>query len=128
MKKIKINNKFLKVSLADTTSKHKAGLMFKKSLSKDEGMLFSYPEEKKLSFWMKNTSIPLSIAFIDSKGVINQIEDLEPYNEIPIKSNLPAKWALEVNKGWFKLNKVKEGDKILNLNSRNIKIKIGDCK
>ena len=110
MKQISINNIPLKVKLALTPKQQAKGLMNVSNMPKDQGMLFCYPEEKILSFWMKSTPLPLSIAFIDRNKKIIQIVDLEPNDEASVKSNRPAKWALEVNQKWFELNGVKVGD------------------
>jgi len=86
-------------------------------------MLFSYPHDRILTFWMKNTTIPLSIAFIDKNKKIVQIEDLVPLSEESIKSNVKVKWALEVNKGWFSKNSIKVGDKV-NFSHNKINIRV----
>lgn len=127
---IKITNKnndvlaHLKVRIADTKEKMVKGLMNDTSLGKNEGMLFSYPDEQILSFWMKSTPLPLSIAFINKNKEIIQIEDLEPYDEQSVKSKNKAKWALEAHRGWFKKNNVKFGDKISIIEQRTLKIKV----
>ena len=114
----------LKVKIAKNAREQARGLMFIKNLTSDQGMLFSYPQPQVLSFWMKNTTIPLSIAFIDENYKIFQIEDLTPGNEQSVKSNSPGMWALEVNQGWFKQNNVKIGDKISLKRDKIIKIKV----
>ena len=123
MQTIKVGNSKLNVNIVRKPSQMAKGLMGISKMPKDEGMLFSYPEEKILSFWMKSTPLPLSIAFIDKNKKIIQIEDLKPFDETSVKSIKPAMWALEVNKGWFCGNKIKIGDKIV-LPSRVIKINI----
>ena len=112
-KTITIRDKTLTVEIADTSEKRMTGLMYRKSLGENEGMLFIFPEEEIHSFWMKNTLIPLSIAFIKEDGTILQIEDMEPETETTHPSKFPVKYALEVNKGWFKENNITSGDKIL---------------
>ena len=111
-KSIKINNTTLNVKVAYTGPQQARGLMNITSLPDNEGMLFCYPEEKHLSFWMKKTPLPLSIAFIDADKRITQIEKLTPHDEAGIKTKAPAKWALEVNQDWFDNNNVKVGDTI----------------
>ena len=86
-------------------------------------MLFCYPEEKHLSFWMKKTPLPLSIAFIDANKRIIQIEKLKPHDEAGVKTKAPAKWALEVNQSWFDNNNIKVGD-VVDIPSRDIKIRV----
>ena len=122
-KTITINNAELNVKLAYTGQQQARGLMNITSLPDNEGMLFCYPEEKLLSFWMKKTPLPLSIAFIDENKKIIQIEKLEPYNEAGVKTKAPAKWALEVNQDWFDNNNVKVGD-IINIPEDKIKIRV----
>jgi uncharacterized membrane protein (UPF0127 family) len=88
------------------------GLMFRESLPPDHGMLFLFPEETIQSFWMRNTTIPLSIAYADARGRIVRIADLEPLDERPVTSIGPARYALEMNRGWFSAHAVVAGDQI----------------
>ncbi len=113
----------LKVRVATTPRERARGLMYDESMAPDEGMLFEHPSERGLSFWMKNTKIPLSIAFIDSKGIVQEIRDMEPFGLDSVRSAKPAMWALEVNRGWFDKHGVKVGDKI-NCAGKTIVIKI----
>ena len=121
---IKIGDAELDVKLATTPKQQAKGLMNVSKLPKNEGMLFCYPEEKILSFWMKSTPIPLSIAFFDRNKKIIQIEDLAPNDETSIKTERPAMWALEVNQGWFKENNISLGEKMKLNDEKSIKIKI----
>jgi uncharacterized membrane protein (UPF0127 family) len=107
-----IKGKTIKVEVARTEREQEKGLMFRERLGKDEGMLFVYGEEETLSFWMKNTRIPLSIAFIDKKGKIVDIQDMEPFSLQTHASSSPAKYALETNQGWFKRNGIHVGDSV----------------
>ena len=109
-REIKIGNAKLNVATARSKKQQEKGLMHIKGLSCNHGMLFEYPKEQFLSFWMKNTSIPLSIAFIDKNKKILEIIDMEPLSEKSIKSSEPVKWALETNRGWFQRNQVSVGD------------------
>ena len=104
--------KKLLIELADTHLKRELGLMNRKSLSKNEGMLFKFPYSTRLSFWMKDTYIPLDIAFLDERGKILQIESMSPLSTRAIVSSDYCKYALEVNKGWFKENEIKVGNLI----------------
>lgn len=113
---IKIKECKLIVEVADTDLTRSTGLMFRKELGKDKGMLFVFGTERNVSFWMKNTSIPLSIAFIDKNGIITEILDLKPNDLTSKKSKKKVKYALEVNQGYFKKNNIKAGDKINGLN------------
>lgn len=99
--------KTLKVEIADTEETRSKGLMFRKSLDKNAGMLFVYHKEEFLSFWMKNTYIPLSIAFFDKNKKLVSIHDMEPLDSSrTYTSKGPAMYAIEVNKGWFVNNKI----------------------
>jgi len=102
--------KKIKAEVARTEEEKSQGLMFRDKLGPDEGMLFIYEREDFLSFWMKNTPLPLSIAFLDPRGKIVDIQDMEPFNLRTHTSARPAMYALEMNKGWFKKNGVKVGD------------------
>ena len=91
----------LNVEFARTPAQQQQGLMHRKELKDGSGMLFIFDRDEVLSFWMKNTVIPLSIAYIDSTGKILEIHNLEPRNLNPVRSSLPARYALEVPRGWF---------------------------
>lgn len=117
MSTIKIKHKTLKVRLAITPAQQRQGLMNVQGMSptklpKDEGMLFIYRREEILSFWMKNTTLPLSIAFIDKNYKITEIRDMQPLGMDSVRSAKPAQYALEVNRGWFTENNIKVGDKV----------------
>jgi uncharacterized protein len=92
----------LVVEVADDVMERSQGLMYRESLPHDRGMLFVFPDEAVRAFWMKNTRIPLSIAFADAEGVIIAIMDMFPDDgRARYRSGAPAKYALEVNRGWF---------------------------
>jgi len=101
--------KKLFVHLADTPPTREKGLMGRKSLHQNEGMFFKFPSIHRLSFWMKNTYVPLDIAFIDDKGRITQIEEMVPLSTRAICSRQGCRYALEVNKGWFNRNNISVG-------------------
>ena len=128
MPTIKIGDKFLKVKLAITPEQQKQGLMNIQGmpptqLAQNEGMLFVYQREEMISFWMRNTTLPLSIAFINKKGCITEIKDMEPGSDASVRPERPAQYALEVNRGWFSKNDVRVGDKLkLKLQKINISI------
>ena len=86
--------------------------MFRERLSKDSGMLFIFNEISEKSFHMKNTSIPLDIAFINKDGIIESIKELEPNNLNPVYSDSDVLYALEVNRGWFTEKNIKVGDRV----------------
>jgi len=105
-----IKGKTIKVEVVRTEKEKEKGLMFRERMGKDEGMLFVYQREEMLSFWMKNTRLPLSIAFIDKDGKIVDIHDMEPFSPETHVSAYPAKYALEMNRGWFAREGIKVGD------------------
>lgn len=104
--------KNLYIELADTPIKRECGLMNRKHLPNNHGMLFKFHNPSFASFWMKDTYIPLDIAFLDDKGKILQIESMTPLSTRAIYSNYSCKYALEVNHGWFDKNGIKVGSRI----------------
>lgn len=117
---VTIGGKKLMVEIADTPAIQRRGLMFRDSLAKNNGMLFIYEYPKILTFWMKNTGIPLSIGFFDQDGVLLEIDDMKPYTLYPqTVSSKPAKYALEVNIGWFKQNDIAPGARLVINQSSN---------
>ena len=97
------------IEAADEPHERSLGLMHREHLGQNDGMLFVYTEERILSFWMKNTKIPLSIAYIDKEGQIIHIAKMTPMNETSISSIYTAQYALEMNQGWFEKNQVSVG-------------------
>ncbi len=114
---LKIGGKKLDVEIADNQERAAQGLMFRKNLPEGTGMLFVFQEEQIRSFWMKNTLIPLSIGYFDSKKVLIDIQDMEPMvsdmqKDFPTYvSKQPAQFALEVPKGWYLKHKIGLGQK-----------------
>jgi uncharacterized protein len=102
----------VRVEIADNLFEQERGLMYRTAMEEDRGMLFVYKDERLLTYWMKNTYIPLSIAYIDSKGRITDIIDMKPLDDRPphYVSSEPVKYALEVNQGFFEERGVKVGD------------------
>ena len=88
------------------------GYMERKVIPDGTGMIFVFEKDQILSFWMKNTPHPLSIAYIDSKGKIRNIYDMTPFSLSSIVSTVSVRYALEVPQGWYEKNNVKEGDYI----------------
>ncbi len=108
---IKVADIDLSVELADTQEKRALGLMNRTVLSENSGMLFVFEESRKLRFWMKNTLIPLDIAYADEEGRINSILSMEPLDiTTDYSSSEESKYALEMNQGWFDKNDVNIGD------------------
>ena len=110
---LKIKEKKIKTEVVRTESEKARGLMFRQNLGKEEGMLFVYEKEEHLSFWMKNTPLPLSIAFLDKTGLIVDIQNMIPFSLQTHISAFPAQYALEVNQGWFKENGISVGDAVI---------------
>ncbi len=98
-----------RVEVADSEDKKRTGLMFREYMPENEGMIFPYDEEIVLNFWMKNTRIPLSIAFVDKHYRIVKITEMFPYDLRITSSGKKAMYAIEMNRDWFKKNKIKSG-------------------
>lgn len=103
----------LKAEIADNETERSRGLMFRKSLAEGRGMLFVFDTDQRVSFWMKNTSLPLSIAYISADGTLTQILDLVPFSETPRPSERSVRYALEVPQGWFARAGVRVGDRMV---------------
>ena len=114
---IKVKDISVTVELAADNETRSRGLMHRDSMGRDEGMLFIYPNSKPRSFWMKDTKIPLSIAFIDPSGQIVKIARMQPLDTATTKSIYPAKYALEMNQGWFDDHGVRKGDMVTQIPS-----------
>jgi len=102
----------LSIEVADTPVERSIGLMNRESLPADAGMLFDFQADVQVGFWMKNTLIPLSIAFIDKDGIIVHIEDMEPQTENLHFSPSLYHYAIEVNQGWYAENDIDVGDRV----------------
>ena len=105
-------NAKLNLIISNTDAARRKGLMNQAFLEKNTGMLFIWPSSKKQCMWMKNTSLPLSIAYLSSDGRILEIYDMVPFSEDSICSMKNVRMAVEVNQGWFARNKISIGDKI----------------
>jgi uncharacterized membrane protein (UPF0127 family) len=117
---VTFNHGTLQVEIASTPQERAQGLMFRKELAQDQGMLFCFEKSGIHNFWMKNTSLPLSIAFLDETGKILKVEDMAPLDMTHLHPSPPGtRYAIEVNQGWFKRKGVKVGDAVdLRLNSK----------
>ncbi|HZQ61563.1 MAG TPA: DUF192 domain-containing protein [Casimicrobiaceae bacterium] len=100
------------VEVADTMDTRTRGLMHRFSLRQDHGMVFVFARPEPLGFWMRNTFIPLSIAFMDSTGQILNVDEMAPQSDATHWSRGPAMYALEMRKGWFKDHGIKAGDRV----------------
>jgi hypothetical protein len=105
-----INNKEIRVEVAKTPEERAKGLMGRKQLGQDEGMLFIFEKEDYHGFWMKNTLIPLTIAFMDREGRIVKITDMKPLTLDSHDPPKPILYALEMKKDWFSTTGIKVGD------------------
>ena len=103
----------LEAELARTSLEREKGLMFRRSLKDGEGMLFVFEADQRLAFWMKNTTIPLSLAYLSSDGTIRQIVELEPLSLDAKGSERSVRYALEAPRGWFERVGVEVGDRVL---------------
>ena len=114
--KVTIQTEKLELFVADTDSSRARGLMGVDYLGENEGMIFFWPSASKKCMWMKNTSLPLSVAFIDQDRTIVQIDDLQPFSTDSVCSRSERIIAaIEMNKDWFEENDLKEGSQV-NLN------------
>ena len=108
--RVSINGIPLVVQVADDDASRVGGLMNTPELEENSGMLFRWPMPAPRSFWMKDTSIPLDIAYISDAGKIISIQEMKPFSLKSVVSPQPASCALEVNRGWFQKNGIQEGD------------------
>ena len=116
---LRIGSKKATAEIADEDHERTVGLMFRKSLASDSGMLFVMDRTAPVGFWMKNTEVPLTIAYIDPAGIIKELHDLEPHNETPVPSRFPnIAYALEMPQGWFSKNNIWPGERIEGLPKR----------
>ncbi len=107
--------------VADTPEERAAGLMWRESLEPGQGMVFVYPDSRPRSFWMKNTLLPLSIAYISEDGVVVSVHDMVPRSERSVPSQGAARYALEVPQGWLAEHGVTKGDRIEGLPGPSVK-------
>ena len=102
----------IRAAVAQTSDELTTGLMYRRQMAQHEGMLFVYGEPEKRCFWMKNTVLPLSIAFLADDGTVVNIEDMQPQTLDSHCSAKPVRYALEMNQGWFAKRGIKAGSKI----------------
>jgi uncharacterized membrane protein (UPF0127 family) len=112
---VKVGGHALNAEVATTDAEREKGLMFREKMGANDGMVFVFDEPGYHSMWMRNTLIPLSVAFVDKAGTILNILDMEPRTESLNTAAGPASYAIETNKGWFAHRKVKAGDKVTGL-------------
>jgi len=108
----------VEAEVADESDERTIGLMGREELAEGKGMLFVFREPQAMGFWMRDTLVPLSIAYINAAGVIREIHDMQPLDETPARSAFrDLLYALEVPQGWFHKNKILPGDRITGLPS-----------
>jgi uncharacterized protein len=105
----------VRAEVASTFETRATGLMFRRALAANEGMLFVFPDVEVQCMWMKNTLVPLSVAFIDAGGTIVSISEMQPQTETSHCAAAPVKYALEMNRGWFSSKGLKAGAMIRGL-------------
>ena len=105
----------IRAEVADSMGTRMEGLMHRKSMPEGAGMVFVFDELAPHCMWMKNTLIPLSVAFIDQAGAIINIADMQPHSEQSHCAARPARYALEMNKGWFAQRGIKPGARLRGL-------------
>jgi len=112
---LSINEHRITAEVAKTADEVTTGLMYRFSLKPDHGMVFVFDQAQPRAFWMKNTFIPLSIAFVAPDGRILNIEDMAPKDETSHWSSGPAMYAIEMRRGWFVERGIKAGDRVTGL-------------
>jgi uncharacterized protein len=112
MVSLDISGYSLTAEVAHTPVSRAKGLMHRDSLDENSGMLFVFPKADRHSMWMLNTHIPLSVAFVDNNGIILNIADMTPHTKTVHGSVGLAKYALEMNQGWFSARGIQAGEKI----------------
>jgi len=96
--------------VAQSVQQIMTGMMFRTNILEGEGMLFVFPAPRRASFWMKNVSVPMTCAYIDSEGTIREIHDMEPHEEDPIQaSSATIQYVLEMKRGWYDRHRVSTG-------------------
>ena len=112
---LEISGYLISVEVAHTPLSRSRGLMYRKELGVNAGMLFTFPEPGYHSMWMKDTYIPFSVDFINERGTILNIADMQAQTRTAHTSSGMAKYALEMNMGWFSARKIRAGMKVLGL-------------
>ena len=100
----------IEAEVAHTAQARQVGLMTRKSMAPQHGMVFVFEQDATHCMWMKNTFLPLSVAFVDAQGRVINIEDMQPQTEDNHCAAAPARFALEMNLGWFRERGIKPGD------------------
>jgi uncharacterized membrane protein (UPF0127 family) len=112
---LRVGSHSVQAEVAATDASRSHGLMGRQSLPPDHGMLFVFEDLTTTCFWMKNTPLPLSIAFIGDDGRIINVADMRPFDETSHCPKAPFRYALEMEQGWFKRNQVTSGTRVEHL-------------
>jgi uncharacterized membrane protein (UPF0127 family) len=117
-RRLTLAGKSVTVEVADTFDRRERGLMFRKSLADNTGMLFIFPNEQRVAFWMKNTLIPLSIGYFDKARILKEVHEMEPAvmgekSPKTYPSSVEVLYALEMPKEWFKRHRIKPGSRFI---------------
>lgn len=116
---LSIDMRVIHAEVADTVAARMQGLMYRTSLAPNSGMLFVYEQPAMECMWMKNTLVPLSVAFMDDKGTIINIARMQPQTEVSHCTERSASYALEMEQGWFARNGIRPGAVLLGLDRIN---------
>jgi len=107
---VAVGGRTVRLQLAVHLGEMQRGLMGRRDLGRDDGMIFIYEKPQRMSFWMRNTPTPLDIGFFDSAGVLREVYPLHPFDETAVSSRGDQlRFALEMNQGWFRQNDVRPG-------------------
>lgn len=113
--RLQIGMHLVQAEVANTPESRTQGLMRRTELARNQGMLFIFEDPQRQAMWMRNTLLPLAVAFIDRQGVILNIEEMQPRTDTVHPSAGPASYALEMNSGWFSGHGIKPGDEVKGL-------------
>jgi uncharacterized membrane protein (UPF0127 family) len=113
-----VRGKPLHAELADTPERRARGLMYRTDLTADQGMLFVFDQADRHCMWMRNTPLPLSVAFLDASGRITNVADMTPFSDTAHCATQPALFAIETRQGWFSRHGVVRGDRVGGLPAR----------
>jgi uncharacterized membrane protein (UPF0127 family) len=111
-----VGGKKLAAEIADEDAEREAGMMFRRTMAAGEAMVFVFDTPQKVAFWMKNTLVPLSVAYVNASGMILEIHDLKPKDETAVPSRFDTVlYAIEVPQGWFLANGILPGAQVKGL-------------
>lgn len=110
---IKVGDRTVRMQLAVRSAEMQRGLMERRDLGPDDGMIFIYDKPQQMTFWMRNTPTPLDIGFFTSDGVLEEVLAMHPFDEKTVSSHSrELRFALEMNQGWYRTNGIKPGAKL----------------